>query len=193
VAELAPENNKIGALRYGKGVAKGMALTFKHLFRPPITVQYPEEKLQVSRRIRGNELVWYPNRCTGCTNCVRACPQGNIEILTHKGDKKKYAVDKFEIDTGRCMFCGLCVEACPFKALAMGTDYEKSRYKQNDLVMGKEDLSMTEAKQGSGYMRPELEKKLPKQSLLVYGNKKKEEGGQKLSMLPISKKKGKGV
>ena len=92
-----------------------MALTFKHLFHSPITVQYPEEKLVVSRRIRGNELVWYPNRCTGCTNCVRCCPQGNIEIITHKGDKKKYIVDKFEVDTGRCMFCGLCVEVCPAK------------------------------------------------------------------------------
>lgn len=191
---MAPEaKKKTTAGRYGKGIAKGMALTFRHLFRPPITVQYPEEKLEVSRRIRGNELVWYGNRCTGCTNCVRACPQGNIEITTHKGDKKKYIVDKFEVDTGRCMFCGLCVEACPYKALAMGTDYEKAKYVQKDLVMNKEDLSMTETKQGSGYNRPELEKKLPKQTLLVYGNKKREEGGQKLHMLPISKKKGKGV
>ncbi len=59
--------------------------------------------------------------------------------------------------------------------------------------MNKEELSMTETKQGSGYMRPELEKKLPPQTLLVYGDKKREEGGQKLSTLPMSKKRGKGV
>ena len=28
---------------YGLGIAKGMIVTFKHLFRKPFTVQYPEE------------------------------------------------------------------------------------------------------------------------------------------------------
>ena len=46
--------------RYGIGIAKGMALTFRHLFRSPITIQYPDEKLVTSKRIRGNELVWFP-------------------------------------------------------------------------------------------------------------------------------------
>ena len=65
---------------YGSGIAKGMALTLKHLFRKPITTQYPEEKLTVSRRIRGTELIWYRERCTGCTLCAQACPHGVINI-----------------------------------------------------------------------------------------------------------------
>ena len=28
---------------YGLGTAKGLKTTFKHLFRQPVTVQYPEE------------------------------------------------------------------------------------------------------------------------------------------------------
>ncbi len=179
--------------RYGIGVLKGMALTFKHLFRPPLTVQYPEEKLVVSRRERGNELVWFPQKCTGCATCARSCPQGNIEIITHPGQTNNYTVDKFEVDTGRCMFCGLCVESCPYDALAMGYNYERSQYFRKDLILSKEDVTLSDYRKPSGYYRPEIAATLPKQSLLVYWDKKKEEGGQKLKFLPLSKKKGKVV
>jgi NAD(P)H-quinone oxidoreductase subunit I len=168
-----------------------MALTLKHLFRPPITVQYPEEKLVVSRRIRGNELVWLLDRCTGCATCAKACPQGNIEIVTHLSGENKYVVDKFEVDAGRCMFCGLCVEACPFDALAMGRSYERAQYRRRDVILSKEQLLMSDIRQPSGYFRPEIEASLPKQSLLIFWDR--EEGGQKLSWLGLSKKRGRGV
>ncbi|HIE16861.1 MAG TPA: 4Fe-4S dicluster domain-containing protein [Dehalococcoidia bacterium] len=169
-----------------------MAITFKHLFRPPITVQYPEEKLVVSRRIRGNELVWFPDRCTGCATCAKSCPQGNIEIATHVGSENNYVVDKFELDAGRCMFCGLCVESCPYEALAMGVSYEQAQYRRGDLVWSKEELQPLN-KRPSGYARPEIEAALPKQSLLIYGDKERDEGGQKLRLIPLSKKRGRGV
>ncbi|MEE9583153.1 MAG: FAD-dependent oxidoreductase [Dehalococcoidales bacterium] len=73
---------------YGNGIAKAMALTLKHLFRKPITTQYPEEKLVVSRRIRGNVLAWSQEKCIGCYTCARSCPHGCIEIITsEKGTK----------------------------------------------------------------------------------------------------------
>jgi NAD(P)H-quinone oxidoreductase subunit I len=179
--------------RYGLGIAKGMALTFKHLFRRPITVQYPEEKLTTSRRIRGNDMVWFKDRCTGCATCAKMCPQGNIEIITHRDESNNYFVEKFEIDTGRCMFCGLCIEACPYDALAIGTAYERAQYQRGALVMSKEDALYTDEKSPSGYSRPQFEKLLPRQTMLVDWDKDKEEGGQKLTMVPLKKKRGRGV
>ena len=152
---------------YGIGIAKGMALTFKHLFRKPITTQYPEERLTVSRRTRGNELVWDKERCTGCATCAKSCPEGCIEIITSRGEENNYIVDKFEVDMGRCIFCGLCVEACPFEALFMGYAYERARYRRQELVMNKEGLLLSDERQPSGYARPKIEVGLPRQTLLL--------------------------
>ena len=160
--------------RYGIGIAKGMALTFKHLFRHPITTQYPEERLTTSRRIRGNELVWDKEKCTGCATCAKSCPQGAIQIITSvKAEENKYVVEKFEVDIGYCIFCGLCVESCPYEALFMSYDYERARYRRQELVMAKEGLLLSDKKQPSGYARPKVEATLPKQTLLLDRDKVK--------------------
>ncbi len=153
--------------RYGRGIAKGMAVTFRHLLRRPVTTQYPEERLIVSRRTRGNELIWSREKCTGCGTCAKTCPQGVIEIVTSPGEENKYVVEKFEVDTGYCIFCGLCVEACPYDALFLGYSYERARYRRGELVMGKEQVLLTDEKQPSGYAHPEVEETLPEQTLLL--------------------------
>lgn len=154
--------------RYGEGIAKGLAVTLKHFFTKPITTQYPEQKLQVSKRTRGNELVWVPSKCTGCATCAKYCLQGNIEIVTKgKADDGRYVVDKFEVDYARCIMCGLCVESCPFDALYMGVGYEKAKYRRAELVLGKEANTIGEDKQPSAYFRPALEETRPAQTLLL--------------------------
>ena len=155
--------------RYGKGIAKGLTVTIRHLFRHPVTVQYPEQRLNTSRRIRGNELIWSKEKCTGCATCAKTCPQGVIEIVTSTNPvENKYVVEKYQIDTGYCIQCGLCVEACPYEALFMGYAYELARYRRGELVQSKEDM-MLEAgeKQPSGYFYPEIAAQLPRQTLLV--------------------------
>jgi len=154
--------------RYGIGIAKGMALTFKHLFRRPITTQYPEERLVTSRRIRGNELVWDREKCTGCATCAKSCPQGAIQIVTSVStEENKYEVEKFEVDTGYCIFCGLCVESCPYEALFMGYAYERARYRRGELILVKEGLLASDERKPSGYARPKIEVTLPRQTLLL--------------------------
>ena len=155
--------------RYGLGIAKGLTVTIRHLFRHPVTTQYPEQRLNISRRTRGNELVWSKEKCTGCGTCSKICPQGVIRIVTStKLIENKYEVETYEVDTGYCSQCGLCVEACPFKALFMGYAYERARYRRGDLVQNKEDM-MLEAgeKQPSGYFYSEIAEELPEQTLLV--------------------------
>ena len=154
--------------RYGKGIAKGMRMTAKHLFRKPITTQYPEQKLNVSRRVRGSQLIWEKEKCIACSACARACPVNAIKIVTSRDETtKKLKVDKVELDVGVCISCGLCVEACPQKNLFMSCDYERGEYSRQKLVLSGEDLAPSEKQKPSGYYSPEQEAKLPKQTLLI--------------------------
>jgi NADPH-dependent glutamate synthase beta subunit-like oxidoreductase/ferredoxin len=78
-----------------------------------------------------------------------------------------YVVDRLEVDLGHCVFCGLCVEMCPRHALSMDYGYERARYRRQELILQKEELLLTGAKQPSGYARPEFEAAFPEQTLLI--------------------------
>ncbi len=154
--------------RYGLGIAKGLSVTIRHLLRRPVTTQYPEQRLNPSRRTRGNELIWDKGKCTGCATCARTCPQGVIHIVTSvELEENKYKVEKFEVDMGYCIFCGLCVEACPYDALFLGYAYERARYRRGELVRDREELLASEERKPSAYARPQIAATLPKQTLLL--------------------------
>ncbi len=154
--------------RYGKGIAKGLRVTIRHLLRHPVTVQYPEQRLNTSRRIRGNELIWDNIKCTGCATCAKSCPQGAILIITSVNpEENKYRVEKIEVDTGYCIQCGLCVEVCPFEAIYMGYAYERAKYRREEVVQTNEQLLPSAERRRSGYMYPEIAAKLPRQTLLI--------------------------
>jgi formate hydrogenlyase subunit 6/NADH:ubiquinone oxidoreductase subunit I len=140
-----------------------------------VTTQYPEQRLNTSRRIRGNELIWDDVKCTGCATCAKACPQGAIQITTSVNlEENKYRVEKYEVDTGYCIQCGLCVEVCPYGALYMGYAYERAKYRRGELVQSNEMLLASTERPPSGYMYPEIAAGLPRQTLLLERDKEKE-------------------
>ena len=154
--------------RYGIGIVKGLTVTIRHLLRHPTVSQYPRQRLNPSRRIRGNELIWNQENCTGCGTCAKTCPQGAIKIVTATDmTENKYVVEEYEIDTGYCIQCGLCVEACPYEALFFSYNYECARYRRGELVQTKEIMRETPLRRVSGYFAPGRARRLPKQTLLV--------------------------
>jgi NADH-quinone oxidoreductase chain I len=154
--------------RYGLGLVKGMMITLRHLARHPVVTQFPEQRLHISRRSRGNELIWSREKCTGCATCAKACPQGAIEIVTSTNtETNKYDVETYRVDTGYCIQCGLCVEACPYDAVYLGYSFERARYRREDLVQEGDGMAESAARPVSAYFHPELAEKLPRQTLLV--------------------------
>lgn len=153
---------------FGLGIIKGMVVTMKHNFRHPTVTQFPEQWLNISRRSRGNELIWSRERCTGCATCAKACPQGAIEIVTSTDmAENKYKVETYRVDTGYCIQCGLCVEACPYDAVFMGYSYKRAKYRRNDLIQSDDALLESPERPASGYFHPEIAEKLPRQTLLI--------------------------
>jgi pyruvate formate lyase activating enzyme len=52
-------------------------------------------------------LVWYAVKCIGDQGCVRACPEGALEMTS----------DGLKIDREKCVVCGDCEEVCPTGAV----------------------------------------------------------------------------
>lgn len=127
-----------------KELLRGAAITARHFFvnmtfhtlklfgvrtkrRGAVTIQYPEERKELSPRHRSLHRVLSREdgkpRCVACMLCVTVCPSECLSVEAAEDDDpevQKYAA-RFVVDLNRCCFCGFCVEACPVDAIRMDT------------------------------------------------------------------------
>ncbi|HEX6971736.1 MAG TPA: NADH-quinone oxidoreductase subunit NuoI [Limnochordia bacterium] len=133
-----------------KGIAKGLGTTLRVLFRPKVTIEYPNKKKARSTRFRGrHELRLYDNgleMCVGCELCQVACPANAITVYAAENDPRsphspgeRYAY-RYEVDMLRCIFCGLCEEACPTEALHLTQEFELAAETRGELVYKRDRL-----------------------------------------------------
>ena len=161
---------------FGKGILTGLGVTLKHFFdsykadqrrgfghrylagrqehqgpvKGFVTVQYPEEKLQVPQNFRFFPMlikddVTGEDWCTACGICARVCPPQCIWIVrAAKPDgKPEPKPEEFYIDTSICMQCSYCVEYCPFDAIKMDHNYELSTQERwNSWIFDKDRLTV---------------------------------------------------
>lgn len=132
-------------------IVKGLALTWKQMFRPKFTRQYPEEKWVPPSSFRGRPvLVQEENgheRCVACSLCSRVCPALAIEVQAGETEREKERYpEKFEINMVRCIFCGFCEEVCPEEAIVMSDEYELVFSSQEEAIFGKDKLLVPKEK-----------------------------------------------
>ncbi len=125
-------------------IARGMGITFKQMFKPKFTRQYPEERWEPTGSYRGRPVLVEEDgseRCVACGLCARVCPALAIDIQASEteNDKERYPI-KFEINMLRCIYCGFCEEVCPEEAIVMSKDYELTFTSQKAAIYGKDKL-----------------------------------------------------
>jgi len=128
----------------------GFKVTFRQMFRPRVTTQYPEDKRTKPQRFHGRHILnRYPDgmeKCIGCELCAGVCPARCIYVRgadnpqdepVSPGERYGFVYD---INMLRCIFCALCVEACPTEAITMTHLFEMSVDDRQDAIYTKADL-----------------------------------------------------
>ena len=80
---------------------------------PPETVAYPHAALELSEHYRG-ALIFDPEKCIGCSLCVRDCPAEALEM-----DKESRDIYILIHYPARCAYCGQCVDSCRHGAISL--------------------------------------------------------------------------
>lgn len=128
------------ALKYIIALIVGHITVFKHVFKRPVTLEYPEKRKELNEKFRGEHALTSDEsgklKCTACGTCQRVCPSfGTIEIEKDKDEDGKFYPKNYSIDMNKCIFCGNCVQYCPFDAIIMTKNYELADKKKSSLTL----------------------------------------------------------
>ncbi len=122
----------------------GLWLTFKYMFKPKVTINYPYEKGPISARFRGEHaLRRYANgeeRCIACKLCEAVCPAQAITIEAEERADGSRRTTRYDIDMIKCIYCGMCEEACPVDAIVEGPNFEYATETRYELYYTKDKL-----------------------------------------------------
>ena len=125
-------------------ILRSIWLVFLHMFKRPVTIQYPEQKDYLPPRWRGRIILSRDpdggERCVACYLCASACPVDCIALQAAEDESGRRYPAFFRINFSRCIFCGFCEEACPTYAIQLTPDFEMGEYVRQNLVYEKEDL-----------------------------------------------------
>lgn len=134
------DNQFIKAYKYIIALIQGHLTVFKHIFKRPVTLEYPEKKAVLNDKFRGKHALCV-EKCTACGTCERVCPSfGTIEITKEKNEEGKFYPKEYSIDLNKCIFCGNCVQYCPFGAIFMTKNYELADEQKSALKLDIETL-----------------------------------------------------
>lgn len=136
---------------------KGLAVTFKHLFKKPVTLDYPRKKKPMAPRYKGlHYLERYDDgteRCVCCGLCAAACPADAIYMEPEENEKGERRAKVYEINLLRCIFCGFCEEACPEEAIFLGQEYEFSNFDRDSFIYTKEQMLVPHPRKDNPFKR----------------------------------------
>lgn len=140
----AERNLSLGGKLYFPEILKGLWYSFKHIFKPTVTIQYPEKQIELGPEFRGRPVLVAENgveRCVACGLCARACPPFAISMQADETEDRKERYPKtFEIDMLRCIYCGFCEEVCPEEAIVMSPEYDMNFSNRENAIFDKERL-----------------------------------------------------
>ena len=132
------------------GLFDGFKVTMSQVFRPRVTVPYPEKKRPKPLRFHGRHVLnKYEDgmeKCIGCELCAGVCPARCIYVRgadnppddpVSPGERYGFV---YEINYLRCIHCDLCVEACPTEAITESKLFEFSFTDRRDAVYTRDEL-----------------------------------------------------
>lgn len=89
-----------------------------------------------------------PSKCTGCGQCVVACPTRALTRADDPGGEKCV----LKLSYGDCIFCGLCGPVCPYQAISFKGKFGLAVCSKDELC---HSLSFSNCHKGTAFVPPD--------------------------------------